>query len=84
MSLVLKALAVVLLVTYTIAAPVEEQLTVNVEIPAEDDSAPLELPSLETVQDDQLLRTKRQFGLGGERRNVLKDWNCLNIILILF
>ena len=77
MSLVIKAIAILLLVSCTIAAPVEDQSpVVNVELPSNDDSAPIDLPSIEIVENDPLLRTKRQFGFGGKRRNDLKDENC--------
>lgn len=66
MSLVLKAIAILLLVSCTIAAPVEEQSPVEiVEVLSNDESAPLGLSNIEIVQDGSLQRTKRQFGLGG-------------------
>ena len=74
MSSVVKAITILLLVSCTIAAPVEELSQVeNVEILSNDDSALLGLPNVEIVQDDSLQRTKRQFGLGGKRRNDLRD-----------
>lgn len=71
MSLVFKAIAILLLVSCTIAAPIEEQSPVEiVELPSNEESAPI--PNIEIVQDE-LHRTKRQFGLGGKIRNDLKN-----------
>lgn len=82
MSLLLKAIAVIFLVGCSIAAPVEEQSQdVNVEIPAIDDSAPKGLQDILAEGEYALTRTKRQFGLGGNRRIFLKDWKDFEYII---
>lgn len=82
MSLLLKAIVIILLVSCSTAAPVEKQLQdVDVEILAIDDSATKGLQNILPEGEDALTRTKRQFGLGGKRRNVLKDWKDFECII---